>query len=352
MVRSTPDFSQMEIALLLEGEPKYVPFVEGWIDWRVASAFLGKSIASVKDWVEFWWKAGYDFIHIVPPYSFPRPSCVGEYKYSLYDEKETQRAWVEEHKGAITNWEEFENYPFPEPEEIDYSIIDEARKHLPEGMKIVTGTGGIFEETSFLMGFETLAISLYEEPRLVKAVFDRVGEILLGITREAGERCEEDLGALWLSDDIAYTEGTLLSPKAYREYLFPWYEKIGALCRKMEVPYMYHSDGKLWEVLDDLSKCGINAIHPIEPKAMDIVEVKEEYGDTFCILGGVNLDYPLSRGTPEEVEREVKRLVKEIAPGGGYCLGSSNSIPEYVPLENYKAMLEAGDRYGVYPIQL
>jgi uroporphyrinogen decarboxylase len=64
------------------------------------------------------------------------------------------------------------------------------------------------------------------------------------------------------------------------------------------------------------------------------------------------LDYPLSRGTPQEVEEEVKRLIKEIAPGGGYCLGSSNSIPEYVPLENYKAMLDSGLKYGKYPISL
>lgn len=191
-------------------------------------------------------------------------------------------------------------------------------------MKIITGKGGIFEEVSFAMGFETLALSLYDEPKLVAKVFDKVGEILTEITDIAAEACEDALGALWLSDDIAYTEGTFFSPAVYRKYLFPWYKRFGEICRKYDVPFLFHSDGKLWGVLDDLIECGVNAIHPIEPKAMDI----------------------------REVEEEVKRLIKEIAPGGGYCLGSSNSIPEYVPLENYKAMLESGLKYGRYPISL
>ena len=347
-----PNFERMEKALRLEGEPDRVPFIEGWIDYRVASAFLGKPIRSISDWVEFWWKAGYDFIHIVPPYSFPSPRREVHFTYSLYEDKETTRAWVEQHKGAITNEEEFSAYDFPSPEEVDYSIIEETRKALLEGMKIITGTGGIFEEVSFAMGFETLALSLYDEPKLVAKVFDKVGEILTEITDIAAEACEDALGALWLSDDIAYTEGTFFSPSVYRKYLFPWYKRFGEICRKYEVPFLFHSDGKLWGVLDDLIECGVNAIHPIEPKAMDIREVKERYGDRLCILGGLNLDYPLSRGTPQEVEEEVKRLIKEIAPGGGYCLGSSNSIPEYVPLENYKAMLESGLKYGRYPISL
>lgn len=342
----------MEKALRLEDEPDRVPFIEGWIDHRVASAFLGKPIRSYADWVEFWWKAGYDFIHIVPPYYFPSPRQEMHHSYSLYGEEQSSRAWVAEHKGAITNDEEFQAFEFPSPGEVDYSPIEETKKALPGGMKIITGTGGIFEETSFAMGLETLAISLYDQPRLVKRVFNKVGEILTEITDISAELCGDALGALWLSDDIAYTEGTFFSPSVYRKYLFPWYKKFGDICKKYDVPYLYHSDGKLWEILDDLIDCGVNAIHPIEPKAMDIREVKREYGDKLCILGGLNLDYPLSRGTPAEVEEEVKRLIRDVAPGGGYCLGSSNSITEYVPLENYKAMLESGLKYGKYPINI
>jgi len=70
------------------------------------------------------------------------------------------------------------------------------------------------------------------------------------------------------------------------------------------------------------------------------------------LIGNVGVDYPLARGTPQEVEAEVKRLIKQLAPGGGYVLASSNSIPDYVPFENFMVLREAGLRYGTYPITI
>jgi uroporphyrinogen decarboxylase len=96
----------------------------------------------------------------------------------------------------------------------------------------------------------------------------------------------------------------------------------------------------------------VNAIHPIEPKAMDILEVKKRYGGKLCVIGNIDLGYTLTRGSPEETESEVKEKLRTVAPGGGYCLGSSNSIPEYVKPENFRAMVETTKKYGKYPISL
>jgi uroporphyrinogen decarboxylase len=83
---------------------------------------------------------------------------------------------------------------------------------------------------------------------------------------------------------------------------------------------------------------------------MDINEVKEKYGHSLCIIGNIDLAYTLTRGTPREVEAEVRQRIRDIAPGGGYCVSSSNSITEYVPLDNFKAMIAATLKYGSYPI--
>jgi uroporphyrinogen decarboxylase len=93
-------------------------------------------------------------------------------------------------------------------------------------------------------------------------------------------------------------------------------------------------------------------LHPIEPKAMDIVALKCRYAGRLALMGNLDLAYPLSLGTPQEVATEVKRLLTRVAPGGGYCLGSGNSVPEYVPLANYQAMRETCLEYGGYPIQV
>jgi len=104
------------------------------------------------------------------------------------------------------------------------------------------------------------------------------------------------------------------------------------------------------EVIDDLIACGVNALHPIEPKAMDIYKLKKIYGKKLCLMGNIDVGETLTRGNPETVDEEVKQKISRLAPGGGYCIGSSNSIPDYVPLENYIALLEASFNYGHYPI--
>ena len=116
------------------------------------------------------------------------------------------------------------------------------------------------------------------------------------------------------------------------------------------MPFVLHSDGDIRPIMQDLLDCGFNAIHPIEPKAMDIKELKRDYGDKLCLIGNIDLAYTLTRGTPAEVEEEVKQRIRDIAPGGGYCVSSSNSIPGYVPVENYRAMIDAVRKYGTYPI--
>ena len=102
--------------------------------------------------------------------------------------------------------------------------------------------------------------------------------------------------------------------------------------------------------MDDFIDCGVNALHPIEPKAMDIVELKKKWAGNLCLIGNIDLAYTLTRGTPEETDAEVKERIRTLGPGGGYVVCSSNSVPDYVKPENYKAMVEAVKKYGKYPL--
>ena len=106
------------------------------------------------------------------------------------------------------------------------------------------------------------------------------------------------------------------------------------------MPFIFHSDGNLFQVMDDLINCGINALHPIEPNAMDAAILKKEYGKNICIIGNINLDI-LSRGSIKEIEKLTLSRLEKLWDYGGYCPGSSNSIANYVSLENYNAMLRS-----------
>jgi len=160
--------------------------------------------------------------------------------------------------------------------------------------------------------------------------------------------------AAWYGDDLAYTESLLVSPKILRKIFFPWVEELAGIAHAAGFPFIMHSDGRLWQVLDDLIALGVNALHPIEPKAMDIYDLKRRYGKKIAIFGNVDLGYALTEGTgtPEAIRAEVRQQIRELAPGGGYGLSSGAGLTRYVELENFLAMREALLEYGTYPIRL
>jgi uroporphyrinogen decarboxylase len=249
----------------------------------------------------------------------------------------------------IGGWTDLERYPLPGIDEIDFSYFETASKVLPDGMGLIGAWGDIFTYTWEAMGFEVFCYALYEQEDLVAHIFQQLGELAIQIYERLVSY--NAVKALWYSDDLAFKTSLLVSPKIYRKYLFPWVKKIGDLCHRTGHPFIYHSDGFLWPVMDDLVACGVNALQPIEPQVLDICEVKRRYGGNFCVVGNVDVDL-LAAGSPEQVRRMVRWLLQNAGPGGGYCLGSGNTVPNYVRIENYQAMLDEAQKYWQYPIDI
>lgn len=353
-----PDFERVAAALRRD-EPDRVPLGEFLVDPPVKEAFLGKHVGNsltradnydVAADVEFWYRAGYDYMHLAPNYLglFEGGWNVTEGAYSLYADAPVQKAWMEEHRSVIRGKQDIERYPWPDPDAVDLSDLLQAANLLPDGMKLTSGTWGIFETTRALLGFEGVAYALYDEPGLVEGVLERVGDFLFRLFRRVLQL--PNLGALWFADDLSSTDTYFVNPNWYRQNLFPWMRKYCAAAAAHDLPVIYHCDGTMWDVLPDVVACGFSAIQPVEPKAMDIVEVKRQYGSHLCLIGNIDLGGCLTRGTPEEVEAQVRRRINQLAPGGGYMVGSSNSVTSYVPLENYRALIEAVFKWGWYPV--
>lgn len=354
-METKPDFNRLRTALL-GGKPDRVPLGDWLVDQDVKDAFMGKPVADLKAEVEFWSAAGFDHIPLAAGILNPlaqdkiaggtgRKGCGN---YSIYQVESQEKTWAEEEKGVITTLEGFENYQWPGVDDFSYSVFEKVKEYLPEGMKVTFVLGKIYTPVWMLMGAETFFFSLIENEPLIERMFYQVGKIQFEVFEKAVEF--DTVGAVLMPDDIAHNLGLFISPKYLRKYLFPWYKRIGDVCKERGLPYIYHSDGNLWEVMEDIIDAGYNALHPIQPSCMDIKEVKERYGDRLCLIGNINLDYTLTRGAPEEVVAEVRQRIRDIAPGGGYCVASSNSVTNYVPLENFKAMIEAVMEFGRYPI--
>lgn len=331
-----PDIEQL-IQTLKRGKAEYLPLAELGIHPTIKEKLLGHPILTLKDDVDFWHKAGYDYIKLQPGANF-NPAARGLSENLTFSEDGTfSRKWAAEGKGVISTIDEFEKYNFPKESDFDYSKFEHIKPLLPEGMGVIGQYGDIFTMTWEMMGFEEFSMALFTNPELIQILMDKIGKLVLKMFAYMAQCDSVDI--LWYSDDIAYTNGLLISPDCLKQYFFPWLKKIGDLAKEKNKPLIFHTDGILYEVFENIIECGVDAIHPIEPKAMKISEVKEKVGDRLSLIGNIDVDL-LSRGKPAEVRRQVIKNVEQVGYNGGYCVGSGNSIPEYVKMENYLAMID------------
>ncbi|MBD3387114.1 nucleoside 2-deoxyribosyltransferase [candidate division KSB1 bacterium] len=327
----SPDFERLRQTLYGHKSDR-IPLFELAVDVDIMSKFLSRPVTTLADKIEFSRLAGYDYVKLSP-------------SIRMNPVKDASVPWGTEGKGAITTLQEYEQFHFAEVEDQQFADFERVSNMLPDGMKVVGQYGDIFTFAWEFMGFETFSFALIENPDLVKKVVERVGEIVLELFRRMSEF--DSVGALFYSDDIAYQSGLMLSPKTLRDLLFPWMARIGDLCKARNIPYIYHSDGKLWQVMDDLAALGIDALQPLEPQAWDIEAVKEKYGEQFCLIGNVDVDL-LARGTLEEIRETVTTLINKVGQQGGYCVGSGNTVPKYAKAENFRAMVETTWRLGAF----
>ena len=337
MSRKEPDFENLQ-KTLLNKKTDSIPMIELGIHPAIKRKVFGRPVLNISDDIEFMRKYGYDFIKIQPSLeiNLDRKVVSGSREINAYS-NEPDRAWASEESGIITTLEDFEKYPWPSIDEISYKHFEDAKNILPDNMGIIGQYGDIFTMVWDLMGFETFAMAIYENPELISLLFNKIGSIVFSMFENMAQM--DWVGCLWYSDDIAYSSGLMINPDFLREYLFPYLRKIGALASARGIPFIYHSDGVLWDVASDILDAGVTALHPIEPKSMDIHQLQAELGDKLCLCGGIEVDL-LARGNPEEVVTHVKSLLETVGSKGGWCAGSSNSIPDYVSVDNYLAMIK------------
>jgi uroporphyrinogen decarboxylase len=349
MTASEPDFERFLRVVLRQGEPDRVPFAELFHDYEIMVAVQGPPQTGDADAVaawrtKFWRDMGYDYISQGVDIAFPTPGQTAEDTAVL---SRGQRGWTNETKGPITSWEEYERYPWPELSPAAFRSLEVIGRHLPEGMKVAaTMPGGPFENLTFLMGFETFSYALVDQPDLVDAIARRVNETLCKVVEHTSAM--DVVGAQWLNDDMGYKGGTLASPEVMRKYIFPTQRRICEIAHANGKPVLLHSCGRLDVVMDELiDDVGIDARHSFEDVIMPVWEAKRKWGSRLALLGGVDMDV-LARGTEEQVRAYTRRCVEECAPGGGWALGSGNTVANYVPVANFLAMLDEGRRCGQY----
>jgi len=349
-----PDWEDLLLCLRRQGAPKRVHHIELFLDPEVQDAicdafglleFLSDSDPAypLRKQIAIQSFLGYDYIRC------GAENVVLQFHRNQADDtassltRQSGRLFMEENRGPITNWEEFERYPWPELNHITTRALEWYENNLPDNMCIIAGGGfGHFaEHLSWLMGYTTLCSALFEQRDLVRAIYERVLEQDIYV---AGMMVQFDkVKARWGSDDMGFKGGLLFSPADMREFVLPGHKALAKIAHDAGRPYLLHSCGDLELIMNDLiDDVGIDAKHSFEDVIRGGVSAaKSKYGRRLAILGGIDVDF-LCRSTEEETRRRVREILECCHPGGGYCLGTGNSVANYIPLRNYLAMLDEG----------
>jgi len=346
-----PDFNQL-LTAMRRGVPDRLPFYEHLTDAQVIEAITGEPFtkidtstregreAWIKAQIDFYLQLGFDSFSFEVGPAFPRGNVLPAPDTAPLSRG--QRGWVDEHSGPIQTIEDFERYPWPDFDHAtDYELFEMAERLLPEGMLIVGGCGGgVFEHGSWLMGVEKFSLAIYDNPALVHALLDRVTETICEIDRRLLQI--GGIGALRMGDDLGFKTASFLSPATLREFIFPRQKKVVEIAHAAGLPFVLHSCGDAQRYMDDLiDDVGVDAKHSFEDVIMPVAEVKRRWGKRIALLGGADVDY-LARHGEDEVRAYTRRLIEDCGPGGGWALGTGNSVANYIPVRNYLAMLDEG----------
>ena len=350
-----PDFNRLDAVFHRQGTPDRVPFIELFADPEIIADILeeayvpyswqnrAQSEAGHLQRIRFCYKTGWDSVWMPIQLKFKRHDLLADDTANL---SLAQRNWVNESEGIIQTWEDFERYDWPSWGAVNEADFEFMAANLPEGMKMIASTGGMLEWVMWLMGFVPFSLALYEQPDLVEAMFQRVGDIHAEAVAKAMQM--PGVGAFFLGDDMGYKTGTFIKHEHMRQHVFPQQKRLAEIVHKQGLPFLLHACGNLEGVMEDLIEdVGIDAKHSFEDVIMPVGDAKGRYGERIAILGGVDVDM-LCTASEEEVRAYTRKVLEACMPGGGYALGTGNSVVNYMPVGNYIAMLDEGMQVGWY----
>ena len=197
----------------------------------------------------------------------------------------------------------------------------------------------------FVVGLTDAMRICYEQRDLMEEMLDVSADYY---TRVVEASVAEGLDAFFMADDFAWKEGMFIPPALFKEIWLPRAQRVIEPALSAGIPVFFHSDGKVDDAMEWLIDIGFDGFNPMDPYGVDYHDYKKRYGDRITLMGNIDVEFPLVHGTPEEVEKDVIAHMEASKPGGRYIAGSSHSITNFVPHENYIAMLNAIHRYGVY----
>jgi hypothetical protein len=336
-----PDYTNL-LAVLENRRPSRLPLYEHHIDPPFISRALGEEInpsgltpdelvGYYRKVIGFWKDMTYDGF---------------DFEAAICDILPGHGAILGGRPGPIQTRDDFNKYPWHEiPKIFKMTYIphfEAIRKSLPQGMKAYGGCGyGIFEASQDLVGYEYLCVMQCMDPDLFRDIFVRIGDIWVELWSWVIENYHDLFVFYRMGDDLGHKTSTLLEPDIIRQHIFPQYKRVIDLIHASGKKFLLHSCGCIFPLMEEIISLGIDAKHSNEDQIAPFMEWIDKYSSSIGLFGGFDLNL-LILEKPEDVYRNVLEMGTVYrSRANGYGLGSGNSIPGYVPVEGFLAMVNA-----------
>jgi uroporphyrinogen decarboxylase len=218
---------------------------------------------------------------------------------------------------------------------------------------IADGMWSLLQKAYDLRGMDSFMMDMVTDEIKAHSLLERLADVTLTNIATFLEEVGDYVEVVTVADDLGIQSGPIMSLAMYRHFLKPYHKAmVDEIKKHTSAKIMIHTDGSIHQFIPDLIEIGFDIINPVQASAknMDTRKLKREFGQHLSFWGGVDTQAILPYGTVADVEREVKRRIDDLAPGGGYILGAVHVIQNDVPPANVCCLFDTGLMYGKYGI--
>ncbi|MBN2047842.1 MAG: hypothetical protein JW750_08380 [Anaerolineaceae bacterium] len=251
---------------------------------------------------------------------------------------------------ALNNWDQLDEFIGKLPDPAKDTRFDALQKIAEQAKKenrylIFAWWNLFFERPWSIRGMTNLLMDYYLHPEEIHRLHTALCDFYIRYIHHAQRLLEPD--GFWCSDDLGTQTSLFMSPKTFREFIKPYYARVGGVLKQNHTHWWLHSCGNNTPILGDLVEVGLDVFHPVQKHTMDEVSVANEWGNQLTFLAGIDVQHTLQEKDPAGVRAEVRFLIDTFDQrSGGMCIAAGNGIVSGTPFENIDAFLDESLRYG------
>ncbi|MGI6777405.1 MAG: uroporphyrinogen decarboxylase family protein [Acetivibrionales bacterium] len=247
----------------------------------------------------------------------------------------------------IDSIKDIENFPWPDPMWLDYDALACEMDLYPDKAIVAPNWSPVFGTVCEFFGMENALVNMILEPQLIEATIEHITNYYLARNKILFEKCKGKFDIFLFGDDFATDKGLLFSLDTWKKFFKKPMEKLTNQAKSYGLKVLNHCCGVMVELIPEYIALGIDMIEPCQfhLPGMSAKTLSREFGKDICFYGGIDTQYTLSFGTPEDVRRKVREII-DCFPNGGYTVGSDHTFMLEFPLENILALHDEVQKYG------